>query len=295
MKYCLIATLGTEAQVITAVLDCLLFSKVEISYVSIIHTSTHADPIQIALEKIQLEAEIYPSYKNIKFSFVPILSLDGEKIKDIDSIEAGQAGFSTLYRVIFEAKQKELMVILCISGGRKNLSLFGMSAAQLLFDDDDKLVHLYSSNSYLSSKTMHPNPSQDANLIEIPVLLWSSISPAYLLLSDTIDPIKAMKKYKEIHLEERVEIGRVFHNSKLTPAEQQVVELLVSRGLSDNSIGQILHISDRTVESHIRSARYKAERFFHLPSLNRSGLIALLQPAITFLLGGKFRENTDDT
>ncbi|NMB54837.1 MAG: hypothetical protein GYA15_09055 [Leptolinea sp.] len=293
MESCLIATLGTEAQVVTTVLDCLLAAKSEISFVNIIHTSTPNDLILSALEKLRKETSGYPGYQKITFIFSPIELPSGERIDDLDSIAAGQAGFHLLYRVIFEAKQNNLQVFLCISGGRKNLSLFGMSAAQLLFNDEDKLVHLYSSHEFLNSKEMHPRNEKDANMVEIPVLLWSSISPAHLLLYDSVDPLRAIEKYKNIHLEERIETGRIFLLSILTPAEQQVVEILVGGGLTDREISQILHISERTVESHIKSARMKAEDFFRLSSINRTGLVALLQPAVIFIKGGKFRENPD--
>lgn len=294
MKYCLVATLGTEAQVITTVLDCLLDSKKEIVHVHVIHTTSNDRSLQLALEKLKKECISYSAYRNIKFHFCPILSSGGEEVADLDSIEAGKASFNLLYETMLKIKHEDFKIFLCISGGRKNLSLYGISAAQLLFDEDDKIIHIYSPNSHITSKSMHPTNFHEINLVEIPVLLWSSISPAYLLLSDTVDPIDAIEKYKAIHLEERIEKGRVFLLSTLSKAEHQVVELLVYKGLSDRAIGQILNLSERTVESHIRSARMKAEKFFHLTSLNRARLIVLLQPAVTFLQGGKFRENTDE-
>ncbi len=293
MKSCIVATLGTEAQVITTVTDCLLELKNNISQVYIIHTSTSDGSIKIALDRLKKEIKTYPGYKNIKFDFCPIKLSSGESITDVDSIESGQAGFQLIYRTILDAKRNGFQIFLCISGGRKNLSLFGMSAAQLLFDDNDRLIHLYSSPDFVSSKEMHPRNRFDANLVEIPVLLWSKISPAYLLLNDVVDPLKAIEIYKNIHLEERIENGRVFLLSILSPAEQQVVEWLVISGLTDIEIGKILHISDRTVESHIRSARIKAEDYFQISAINRAGLIALLQPAVIFIKGGKFRENPD--
>jgi hypothetical protein len=48
-----------------------------------------------------------------------------------------------------------------------------MTAAQLLFDENDKLLHLYSSKKLYLHKEMHPQNDCDVNLVEIPVLLWS--------------------------------------------------------------------------------------------------------------------------
>lgn len=293
MKSCLISTLGTEAQVITTVLDNLLKSQFDITIVNIIHTSTQDTSIQTALKRLRHESKTHPLYKDIKFDFSPIKLSSGEPVLDLNSIESGQAGFQLIYRTILDAKKKGFQVFLCISGGRKNLSLHGMTAAQLLFDENDKLLHLYSSKNFISSKEMHPQNDCDVNLVEIPVLLWSNLSPAYLLLNEVVDPLEAIERYRSIHLEERIENGRIFILSILSPAEQQVVELLVSGGLTDVEIGRILHLSQRTIESHIKSARMKAENYFGLSSINRAGLISLLQPAVIFLRGGKFRENTD--
>jgi hypothetical protein len=61
-----------------------------------------------------------------------------------------------------------------------------------------------------------------------------------------VDPWRQIERYRSIHLEERIENGRIFILSILSPAEQQVVELLVSGGLTDVEIGRILHHLSQT-------------------------------------------------
>ena len=156
------------------------------------------------------------------------------------------------------------------------MSIFGVLAAQLLFDDNDCLWHLYSDGDFLESKRLHPQSGDNVHLIHIPLVQWSNISPILLDLAQCDDPFEALRRQQELRLSERLEEARAFVLGSLTPAEERAVTLLVREGLSDTDIAARLVISPRTVEGHLRSAYVKAANHWELPSVNRSQLIALL-------------------
>jgi CRISPR-associated protein (TIGR02584 family) len=70
--------------------------------------------------------------------------VDCQPAEDVETPAASAAAFRELYRLVRAHKQQERQVHLCIAGGRKNLAIFGMVTAQLLFDASDCLWHLYS-------------------------------------------------------------------------------------------------------------------------------------------------------
>jgi hypothetical protein len=57
-----------------------------------------------------------------------------------------------------------LQVHLSIAGGRKTMAVFGMTAAQLLFDEHDRLWHLFSGGEFLVSKRLYPQPGDEVRL-----------------------------------------------------------------------------------------------------------------------------------
>jgi hypothetical protein len=69
----LIATLGSEPQVVTAVLDLLLDQGESVKIVTVIHTHAPGTPIAAALEKLRNEFNRKPYASNIGFAFQPIL------------------------------------------------------------------------------------------------------------------------------------------------------------------------------------------------------------------------------
>ena len=133
----------------------------------------------------------------------------------------------------------------------------------------------------------HPEPNDDVHLIQIPVILWSSISPILTGLGQFDDPAQAVDHIRQIQLNEKIEQARSFVLGVLTPSEERVVYLLVSEGSSDNDIAAQLSLSPRTVEQHLRSAYTKAEFHWNLEDVGRTQLVALLNLYYTLLQGQK--------
>ena len=274
----LLATLGSEPQVVTACLDLLLQQGEQIAQVVICHTAgadqpqSRSEPIARALAALQQEflSSTAPA------RFVPIVDEAGQPLTDVDTYPAAQAAFRFLYNQVRLAKQAGFRLHFCIAGGRKTLAIFGMAAAQLLFDEDDRLWHLYSAGEFLESKRLHPVPGDQARLVPIPLILWSQISPALGDFADEEDPYRLAERLNALRLAERIESCRGFVLGALTPAEARAVALLVRHGWSDQEIAAELGLSARTVEMHLRSAYQKAAAHWEMESVNRAQLIALL-------------------
>ncbi len=270
----LIATLGTEPQVVTATLDLLRGRGENISHLQVIHTQSNAlTSIQVSVNTLQgaLRSE------GIQFEFIPLVSDSGVPLEDVDTPEASAAFFRLLYRLVQQAKEARKRIHLSIAGGRKTMTVFGMATAQLLFEPDDCLWHLFSAGDFLSSKRLHPGPDDDVHLVAVPVILWSQVSPVISELHQVDDPFMAIERIRSLQLAEQVEAGRSFVFGSLTPAERRVVEMLVREGLSDQELALQLNLSPRTVEQHLRSAYAKAADHWQLEeNPDRLQLVSLL-------------------
>lgn len=288
----LIATLGTEPQVVTALLDLLRSKGQDVRGVEVLHTTQTENPaINQATKTLSDEFSNYLRYKDIDFHLVPLKDQTGKALDDVNTPSASEEAFRTLYQILLHAKRSGERVHLSIAGGRKTLSVFGMVAAQLLFDDEDCLWHLYSGGEFLSSRRLHPQPEDNVHLIQIPVVLWSHTAPAFLDLGNIDDPFDALERQRNLRLDEMMDAQRGFVNGVLSGAEERVVRLLVEHGYTDQQIAEKLSLSHRTVSDHLQSAYHKATSHWNLPSINRAQLVSLL----SLFYKVKIRNSTDDS
>ncbi len=270
----LIATLGTEPQVVTAALDLLTQKGEQIARVIVVHTYAPQTPIQAAVETLQAAFNETPG--NLPLNLIPICDERGHPFQDVETPQAAEAAFRTLYNQVRLTKLNGERVHLSIAGGRKTMTIYGMLTAQLLFDEQDRLWHLYSEGDFLTSKRLHPQPGDQVHLIPIPVVQWSNISPMLRDLANIEDPFEALVRQEKLRLSERLEEIRAFVLGMLSRAEERVVALLVREGLSDQAIATRLSLSPRTVEQHLRSAYSKAALHWNLPNVGRTQLVRLL-------------------
>ena len=131
----LIATLGTEPQVVTSALDLLRRQGESISQVIILHSVAPGTLIAEAVETLRREFD-YPAGDELpKLKLVPLADTDGQTLGDVKTPNETHAAFRVIYNQVRLAIQAGDLVHLCIAGWRKTIALFGMLSAQLLFDD----------------------------------------------------------------------------------------------------------------------------------------------------------------
>ena len=239
----MIATLGSEAQVVTAGFDLLTRRGYSIAEVWAAHTAGEAaedDVIAAAAERLRQAFAQPPYLDRTSLRLVLMTDEKGRPLTDVDTPHAMRAAFRCLYRLARQAKLDGRQVHWAISGGRKPLSLFAMSAAQMLCDEDDHLWYLVSSGEFLASKRLHPQPEDQATLIEVPFLTWSRVSPIWLGLGDVDDPFEALEQARRLRTLERWDTARTYILGSLTPGERRVVELLARYGLSDAEIAAVV-------------------------------------------------------
>jgi len=277
----LIATLGSEPQVVTAAFDLLQARYLSLRQVIVLHT-TAPGAVAAAVETLRRAAPTLP----VPLTLLPITD-QGQPLIDVETPQASQAALRALYQQLRQAKMQGWQVHLLIAGGRKTLAIFGMVAAQMLFDEEDRLWHLFSSGEFLASRRLHPGPGDEVHLVEIPVIRWSQLSPVFGELAQIDDPFLALERIRGLQIHEKIAHARAFVEGRLSAAERRVVQALVEEGLSDQEIGERLALSPRTVERHLRSSYSKAAEHWGAAAFTRAGLVAVLQLYYSFQIGGK--------
>lgn len=281
----LIATLGSEGQVVSLTVELLLAQGHNISEVAVVHTSPSQEPVHSALVKLK---EFFGKSCGNSFRFRSVLIGTPKPITDIVTDDQVSALFRTLYREVLEAKRANKIVHLSIAGGRKTMAVYGMSVAQMLFDDSDQLWHLLSTGKILKEKRMQMQEGDEVKLISIPVLRWSMVSPVLTELARYDDPWEALQEQRQLRLHTYWQRKKDFVESTLTRAEREVIELLVREGLSNEAIARRLHRSVRTIGNHLSCVYDKLHEFLgfrdDVPT-DRGVVIAELAP-VFFMWNG---------
>ena len=238
----LIATLGSEPQVVTLALDLLLAKGYAIAEMIILHTA--GEPVRQALARLDEE---FAHPEACTYRTVPV---DGDHgpVADIATERDVAALLRTLYRVVLAQKRAGHLVHWSLAGGRKPMAVYGMVVAQLLFDEDDRVWHLLTEGWRPGDeRVMHIRDGAKAELIPVPVLRWSSVSPVLTGLALKEDPWEAIQAQRSIKHQEEYLRKKEFVGHWLTPAEREVVQL-ACQGLDNAAIGRHLHKSEKTVE-----------------------------------------------
>lgn len=247
MNATLIATLGTEPQGVTWMLDWLLARGFAIDEVLVLHTSARV--IEPALEKLQ--SEFSQTYPTIQYRAEAVQGEEGA-ILDIASEKETWAFLRAVYRAIRRVKRAGRPVHLSLTGGRKTMAVYAMVAAQLLFDENDRAWHMISEVHWSGTeRRMHAAPLDRYQVVAVPVVRWSDAATVRVLLAEVDDPWEALRRQQEFTLQEVMRRRREFWEHHLTPALREVAELLVREGLDNAEIARRLHKSEHTVSNQL--------------------------------------------
>jgi CRISPR-associated protein Csx14 len=247
----LIATLGSEPQVVTLVLDLLQAKGYAIAEVLVVHTTGRA--VQPALKRLTDE---FAAPGACPSRLIPV-EYDMWSIADVLTEADTAAVLRTLYRTVLVEKRAGKVVHLSIAGGRKPMAVYGMVVAQLLFDEADRVWHLLSEDWRPGDeRVMHVRPGDRVSLVPIPVLRWSTVSPVLTELAVREDPWEAIQTQRSMRQAEEHRRKREFIEYMLTPAERKLVRL-VCRGLDNAALARQLHKSGKTVANQLTSVYEK--------------------------------------
>jgi len=280
----LVATLGSEPQVVTIVLDRLLAAGHSIDHVIVVYTA--ADVVQAAMARVAAEFDgaVYPG---VALRTAPVTGPDSV-VTDFRTQDDMAALLATLYREVRDVKRSGRVVHLCISGGRKVMGIAAMVVAQLLFGPDDWVWHLMS-EGWLpgSEKRLHLRPEDQTWLVPVPVLRWTDSAAMLAALGDLDDPSEAIRRQETLARSEAMRRRREFVERWLSKAEREVVALACV-GLDNAAIAKKLGKSEQTVANQLTKAYGKLGEWLGFPDRapDRSVLIAELAPYFA-LKGGE--------
>jgi len=269
----LIATVGAKPQLVTLALDLLLAQGKLVRQVVVIHTTLDRPETRASIAR--LGGEFALAYPGVRLRPVCLCDEAGEPLDDVTSEPAIREAFRVLYHEIRVAKSAGQRVHLSIAGGRKTLAVYGMAAAQLLFDAGDAAWHLDSDPQVVQSKTLHAGPGQ-TRLTPVPVLRWSQVSPTLIGLAQIDDPFDAVQTQERRLREHAARRAQEFVTGALSPAEREAAELVVREGLTNQQIGERLCRSHRTVGNQLSAAYAKLKDFYELPEADRHTLTSVL-------------------
>lgn len=264
----LIATLGTEPQVVTLALDLLWAKGYEVTSLVVCHTA--GDRVLEALRAIQRELA---ANLQVTVTAMPVASHNGP-IADISTEADATATLATLYNVVRREKLAHRTVHLSIAGGRKPMAVYGLLVAQLLFTQDDRLWYLLSEGWQPGApREMHPGPGTTSTLVPIPILRWSADAEFVSRLASMEDPWDAIVAVRNARETEARRRRREFVEHGLTPAEREVARL-VAQGLDNRAIAVRLVKSEKTVANQLTQvyAKYAEWQEAEVGAINRTSM-----------------------
>ena len=192
-----IATLGLQPQVITRGLDSLLSIEPGIERGIIIHTRSYrSHPDWPPFETFQRYIEAH--YATIDWQWIPIQEESQEPLADVDTPDSAELAFKIIFNTTKNLKREGFRLHNLIAGGRKSIIVYSMVSAQLIFDVEDKLWHIFSDDEHNRGLNTRPHPPPTVQLVEIPILHLAGLMPMVReLILHSDDPTRALHLYRE--------------------------------------------------------------------------------------------------
>jgi len=269
----LVATLGTEPQVVFLAYQLLIQREEAIHQVLVFHTRSPKREVRAAVDAIKRTWPRWAPHSSLELIALPF--------DDLDSENALRRAYSSLREGIFRLKEQGLHLHLCISGGRKPLALAAFLTAQFLFGPEDKLWYLYSPPDVeaLGMSVSFGDPR--VKLIELPVPIWTELPLFLAAVSQYRDPWTAAEVQRTLIRQAERRRWAQFFEQKLTPAERGVVEALVLHGGSNDELARKLGKSSRTVGHQLASVyrKLRSELGEGIP-IDRATVASLFAPIL---------------
>lgn len=277
LNHIFIATLSTEPQGVTRVLDWLLAQNFPIVETIVVHTSGEVIRPSLAALAAEFAGGVYPG---IRFRPVLVAGDDGP-VADIRSGKDAGLFLQTVYREIRQARQKGWPIHLSITSGRKTMAVYSMVAAQLLFTEQDHVWHMVSTERFSGrEKKLHAEPGEVVEMVSVPVLRWADAGTMAALL-ETTDPWTALQRQQTFTQGEQARRVKEFLNRWLTKRERELVILLVQTGLDNAGLAQRLGKKEQTVANQLTQIYRKFEEWQGFQGAgSRSVLLATLRPYV---------------
>jgi CRISPR-associated Csx14 family protein len=247
----LIATLGAEPQVI-ALATQLLHQQSPLAAVVVLHTTPNRSPVSHALPAIQRIFAEQNDWPPLYTQHIPI--------SDILTPDEFEQFTTVLYTVIRNWLTQGSRIHLLLAGGRKSMTMLGMSVAQLLLGPEDRVWYLHSEESFRQAKQFLLTEQSQVQLIPIPLPQQSVAPPLYRRFFQAATPAAAHQSL----LEEQETQVRHFVEVELTVAEREVALLVAQNVLTVKEIAIQLHKSPKTVTNQLNTIYSKLESYFGL-------------------------------
>ena len=255
------ATLGLQPQIITRALDRLLEQDTAVLQATLIYTAAYRPHPQWPTLR-HFQDYLTQKYDTLTWEWIPLqLTPETPILRDVQTPAEAEIAFRVIYRQLRALKQDGWRLQTLIAGGRKSMIVYAMVSAQLLFDPEDHLWHLF---SHEEDTTPHVPPTA-SKLVEIPIFHLGGLMPMVRqLLLNAEDPTLAINLYQEHENVEKVLRLRQFWQ-ECEPLDQQLIQLAFI-GYSNSQIGEQVGLSDSAVNNRLSAV---ADRFFRSPAYGK--------------------------
>lgn len=248
----LIATLGSEPQVVGLAVQLLLAQQELLRRVIVLHTQPTHSPIDRALPLLQASFETNHSW--------PPLELIEAPTTDVLMPAQIELFSGYLYQTLRQWVLQRVRVHLLLAGGRKSMAMVGMTVAQMLLGPEDRVWYLHSDEGLRTSARATLQPGDDVQLIAIPLPQLSTAPPVLTRPFQAETPAAA---HQALAAEQQRRL-HYFLDHELTRAEREIVLLLAREVLTTAEIAARLHKSPKTVTNQLNTIYSKLESAFGL-------------------------------
>ena len=292
-----VATLGLQPQIITRALDQLRPREPRLELAVILHTAEYR-PHPQWLTLADFATYLSQTYAPLRVELTLLQQPGQPPLRDVVSPADAEVAFRIIYNVTRDLKRRGYRLHSLIAGGRKSIIIYSVLSAQLLFDAQDKLWHIFSRDEYERDQfdremgTRPHVPDDVVTLLEVPVLFVSRVAPIIReLILHSDDPTRAVRIFEEQEDAERLAYLQRFYDE--CDSDDRRILLLRYQGVTNSRIARQLGYSESAVSNRLRGV---AERYYHDPRAGRSryaelpsnpqvAILAELRPILTTLTG----------